>query len=269
MTITEILCRIEYPTGQFEQDAVQAAILHGDAIVPTLIDILMECAERGSGFFRETEYTGHLYALYILSELREPEAHLPLIQLCTLPPRLIDVIFGDAFLDIELERALAATADGDVWGLVRLIEDRGVHHDVRRAAVNALLRMAVFGDIKRDDAVYCLIGLFLHLEREPSIVWEHLAYAAEFLCSNELKKEVHRAWKDGLIAGEWEEISVFFMDDWNLARMAQYICWEMKNEDSTSREWWIPYGLNFPPDSGVVRRAKFPSVDSKSSRPRF
>ena len=228
-------CTTERSVGAASTSCTQVS--QGDKIVPPLIEILENAAERNSRFFKETAYTGHLYAIHILAQLRAPEAHIPLLQFCSVPPRLVETIFGEEFLENELERALAATADGDPSGLVRLIEDSGIHDDIRRAAVDAFVRMAAFGDIDRQETMSTLSDLFDHMPRKASPVWEDLALAARFLAAEPIRKAIYKAWKDGWISGDWKEISKDLKADWEVKRpeLQKHFAIDGKNERA---DWW-------------------------------
>src|ERR1700739_4977288 len=104
---------IEAAGAAFAKVPVGQALLRSDTAVPELLEMLNALAAAPiEDLLLPPEFNGHLYALHILSEMREKEAHLPLLRLCLKAQSGAPELFGRFLEDDYLERALAATCDG-------------------------------------------------------------------------------------------------------------------------------------------------------------
>jgi hypothetical protein len=190
MNMNEILTRLEYGNGEFELEVFCEAIRRSAEIAPAMLQILENIAADYELPLPE-QYTGHFYAIHILTELCETEAHIPLLQLCLLPERRLNALFGN-ILDGEMDRALAATCGGDFSGITLLIEDEEACEDARVIGVRALVQLASSDGVSRKDIVGTLEDL-LDSPEMPMLLWEELVFCAELLAATEPKPDVRPA----------------------------------------------------------------------------
>lgn len=186
MTVAEILDELTSYTGEFPQEAVEAAVERREEIVPELLRILDEVTEDPEALL-DPDFMGHLYALHLLAQLREPAAYPRLLRLVRLPPDVVDAALGDTVTE-GLPPMLAVLSRGDATSIRALVEDREVCEWVRGSAVVALEEMALAGDLSREEVVEYLGELLEgRLEQEHSNVWDTVVASASHLHATELE----------------------------------------------------------------------------------
>lgn len=201
MTVAEILDELAFYTGEFPRAAVEAAVERREEIVPELLRILDEVIEEPEAL-RDEDFMGHVYALFLLSQFREPAAYPRVLRLARLSSDLVDVAWGDMVTE-DLPRmlaVLAVLADGDDASIRALVEDPEVDEWVRGSAVEALQEMVLAGRLSR-EAVVAYLGELLggRLEREHSNVWNSVVSSALDLHATELAADIQRAFEEGLM----------------------------------------------------------------------
>jgi hypothetical protein len=198
MTVPKILDELTFYTGEFPRAAVEAAVERREEMVPELLRLLDEAIEEPETL-RDPEFMGHLYALYLLSQFREPAAFQRLLRLVRLSADVVDAALGDLVTE-DLPRMLAFLADGDAASIRALVEDPEVGEWVRGSAVTALEEMVFAGLLSREEVVAYLGELLRgRLEREYSNVWNCVVSAALDLHATELAADVRRAFTEGLV----------------------------------------------------------------------
>jgi len=198
LSVSEILEELRLNRGYFPREAVEAAVERRDEVVPELLRILDETIDRPEELL-EGARMDHLYALYLLTQLRVPEAFPRILRLFRLPGELGVEITGYVATE-DLHRMLATLSDGDVRPIQELIEDPEVGEWVRGAGLFALQEMVLGGQLPREEVV-AYLGELLggRLEREPSNVWSCLVSIATDLHATELADEIHRGYAEGLV----------------------------------------------------------------------
>src|SRR5687768_9274089 len=73
-----ILRTLEYPGDAPQREALEAAIARRDEITPFLLDILRNDA---ATLAEDDEYAGHVFAMYLLAQFREPRAYPLIVEL--------------------------------------------------------------------------------------------------------------------------------------------------------------------------------------------
>ena len=237
MNAIEILGRIKSASEEFESEAVDEAILHPEEITQPLLDILEIAVEDYIEIALRPDCTAHLYAIHILTELHETDAHPTLLELCRLPPEVLDSILGEDFIDGRLSRALAATSGGYFSGIADLLSDDELHEGVRIAALRALVTLVAFDEIDRDEVIECLGRFFREEFRESSRFWDELFESAAALAASEIEEDVKDAWRDGLIDEDWEVVEESLDPrHWQLSRQIILGTWAVN--DMSCEDWW-------------------------------
>jgi hypothetical protein len=199
LTVPEILEELRLNRGYFPREAVEAAIERREEMVPELLRILDEAAERPEELLEEPAAIGHLYALYLLAQFREPAAFPRIVRLFRLPAEVEDELTGEVATD-GLDRMLASLNHGDVATIQRLIEDPEVSEWVRGGALGALEEMVFSGQLSREEVVAYLGDLLAgKLERQHSNAWNCLVSVAANLHATELAPKLRRAFEEGLV----------------------------------------------------------------------
>lgn len=198
MDVPEILRRIERVTGRFERDAVEAAAARHEEVTPQLLSILQHTIDNAKQFAGDGNYMAHMYAMFLLSQFREPQAYPHLLRLCSLPGDLLDSLCGD-FITGTLGRALASVCARNTKGIQSVIENEDADESVRGAALDGLVTLVAEGVVDRDATVQYFGQLFRTLPREPSELWNSLVAATCDLYPAELIEEIKQAYRDNLI----------------------------------------------------------------------
>lgn len=198
MEIDEILARIEWFTGEFEHEAVEAAAARRDEIVPELLRIVEDTVQRAGELETEEGYMAHLYAMFLLAQFREVRAYPLVLRFALLPERLHDSLCGDFIVD-GFDRVLASVCGGDLSGIQSLIENENASEWPRVAALSSLRILVATGQKSRDDIMGYLARLFGKLVRKPSHVWGELVCCTADLCPAEVIEDIERASADDLI----------------------------------------------------------------------
>jgi hypothetical protein len=199
LSVPEILEELRELRGYFPIEAVEAAIERRDEMVPELLRILDDAADRPAELLARPAEMAPIYALYLLAQFREPAAYPRIVRLFRLPDEAGVELTGEVATE-ALDRMLATLNFGDLQPIYDLIEDPGVNDWVRGAGLEALEEMVVLGQLSREEAVGYLGELFGgKLERDDSTVWSCLVSVATDLHATELAPQVRRAFDDGLV----------------------------------------------------------------------
>lgn len=199
LTVPEILEELRLSRGYFPREAVEAAVERREEMVPELLRILDEAADRPEELLKEPATIGHFYALYLLAQFREPAAFSRVVRLFGLPAEVEDALTGEVAAD-GLDRLLATLNHGDVASIQRLIEDPEVSEWVRGGALGALREMVWSGQLSREEVVDYLGELLAgKLDRSRSNAWNCLVALAGDLHATELAPQLRRTFEEGLV----------------------------------------------------------------------
>ena len=106
MTIDQILWDLNHCDGEYPEAAFQAAREQWNQIVPRLIELIEDAAERTEDDERVTTW-GHIGAMFLLTEFDAKEA-LPAI-LCSMCISEVKGLYGDFIPDTAFESARIAS----------------------------------------------------------------------------------------------------------------------------------------------------------------
>jgi hypothetical protein len=225
--IDEIIEQLEWFSGRFEREAVDAAIARRDEIIPELLLVLEEIAdpEMAADLDADGEYMAHLYAMFLLAQFRETRAYPIMLRIALLPGDLLDSLFGDCVTG-DFGRVFASVCDGDLGGLQSLIENPAAGEWVRGSALAALVTLVAAGIKSREEILHYFAELFHgKLTDKNDVVWSELVNYATDLCTTELFNEIERAYEQELIDPSFiglEDVREDFAKgkDWAMERLA-------------------------------------------------
>ena len=196
-----IMEALDRPEDEYPREAVQAAMEYRDDVVPLLLDLL-ERVLRAPEEFTYPDYESLLpvYAVYLLSHHRVPQAHRLLIGLASLPGQMPLDLFDDVVHE-GFPVALWKTSGGDPARIKELIRLRDANEYCRAAAIRALTLGVAEGSLEREEVVAFLQGLFTGDEASPgeSMVWNAAASALARLWPGESMEVLRRALEGRLI----------------------------------------------------------------------
>jgi hypothetical protein len=245
MEIEEILERFEWLDGKFEREAVDAAIARREEIVPELLQILEEIAdpEEARLLSVEDDCMGHLYAMYLLAQFREPRAYPLMLKIALLPGDVLDLLFGDAVTE-SLAKVFASVCDGNLEGIQATIENPEADEWVRSAALCSLLNLVAAGVKPREEIVEYLASLFHgKLTDRNDIVWSQLVNCTTDLCATELLPEIEKAYGDELVDSQFIGIDDAREDvskglDWAMEKLAGNPHRRLVDDVAKEMAWW-------------------------------
>jgi hypothetical protein len=199
--IDEIIEQLEWFSGRFEREAVDAAIARRDEIIPELLLVLEEIAdpEMAAGLDADGDYMAHLYAMFLLAQFRETRAYPIMLRIALLHGDLLDSLFGDCITE-DFGRVFASVCGGDLAGIQSLIENPAVDEWVRGAALAALVTLVAAGIKSREEILSYFAELFHgKLTDKNDIVWSDLVVYSTDLYAPELLGEIEKAYEQELV----------------------------------------------------------------------
>ncbi len=210
MNIEIILQHIERRGPNFPKEALREAAARGKEIVPGLLAIL-ERTLAAPDVVPE-DYSGHLFAMVLLAQLREERALDPVLRIARLPSDTLDDLTGDVLTE-DFASILASVCGTDLDPVKALIEDPEVDEYAREAALKALTLRVVHGLLSRDELVaYHRHLLEGGLEREPSHAWDVVVNESAHIHPGENLALLRRAFDEGMVDEiyiNWEEVEAY------------------------------------------------------------
>lgn len=186
------------PPGVFPKDALLAAMDQPNEISPTLIKILQKGAADITGLAKTKDDNGFLYAMFLLAQFEEEKGLVPLIDFFCTEGMTAIRLTGDVVTE-NLNKLFAGMARRNHAPLLDLIEDRDKNSFVRAAAIEALLCLVAWDDVKGETIERYFEELLTNkLEKEPSHVWNYLSDAAGRIGTPRLEAPLKKAYTDNL-----------------------------------------------------------------------
>jgi hypothetical protein len=213
MTASEIIEELRVLKNEIPREALIAAVEQRGEVVPLLIEAIEEVTRNAAKYESKPDYMLHVFAFYLLAEMREPGALPAVLGFFRLPDELPHALTGDLITE-EGARILASVCGGDIDSLKRLFEDDAVDEYVRGEAISALVVLATWGELPRENVLGYFRELFTgRLPRsENHAAWTALVGAAYDLNARELIPEMMRAFDDGLVIED--VIDLDFLAEW-------------------------------------------------------
>ncbi len=201
--ISAILQALERFSGEYEWEAVDAAIAHREEITPHLIDSLKQVAADPSVYLEDEDYYLHIYAFMLLGHFQETRAHRAIVEVFSLPDDTIDELFGDLTTEY-LAMGLFRTCGGDFELIKSLILNQQALAYARGEAARALVYAVAAGRMPRDEVLAFFSTLFTGNEAEPlSPFWGAIADNILDLYPQELMPVIEDAEARGLLDGSY------------------------------------------------------------------
>ncbi len=199
--ITAILQALERFSGEYDQEAIDAAIAHREEITPHLIDSLEKVAADPSVYLEDEGYYLFIYAFMLLGHFQETRAHQAIVKVFSLSGDILSELFGDLTTEY-LAIVLLRTCGGDFNLIKSLILNRQAHAWARGEAARALVYAVVAGQLPRDEVLTLFSTLFTGDEAEPrSPFWGLIADNILDLYPQELMPVIEDATARGLLDG--------------------------------------------------------------------
>lgn len=197
MSPAEILTTLSQDASVQPVEALASADAHREA----LIEPLLSAIDRGIANPTDASVQeGNLfsYALYLFAKWRETRAYPYVIRWLSLPGEQAFAIGGDMVTQ-DGARMLASVCDGNLDPIKALILNREANEYARGAGVSALALLALWAEVPREPIVEHFLWLAREgLEREPSQVWNSLAWECADIEALPVFPELRRAYDEEL-----------------------------------------------------------------------
>jgi uncharacterized protein DUF1186 len=227
----QIVSDLERTDGSFPGSTIQYALENGEAATPLLLKILEKSTADAERLLEEENYFGHIYAMFILAQLREKQAYPLVSKFFSLSEEVTWELAGDIVTE-DLGRILASVSCGETAPLEKIIEDNSRDDLVRAAAIDALLILLSIGELERDSLILYFKSLYQDkLERECSMIWNHLVVSSVNIYPEELVPNIKEAYKDNLVDEDF--ISYYHVDDALMAGKETVMTWLEQNHAYT------------------------------------
>lgn len=198
MTPEEIKSTLAYNCRDLPSEAMTEAIAQREAMTPILLAELERLAEDPQSIIDQPPpYRFHIFAMFLLAQLREPRALAPILKVCHFPADDLETLFGDLFTE-DMGSILASVCQGDISSIKRFIENNELDEFSRAAGLDALITLYAEGALQRDTLVDYLRDISRKLPHE-SLFWRQWAIAADEIYPEELMPEVRAAYDAGLV----------------------------------------------------------------------
>lgn len=147
-----------------------------------------------------TDYAGHIYAIFLLAQFREPRAYPLLVEFFSAPDEDYEYIFGDMLTE-DLPQILASVYDGNDAPLHALMENQAAYEFSRVAGLNALLHLVAMGSKTREEVLAYIDELLtVRLEKKQcSYVYSDVIYAATLLQPAPCMDAIRAAFASGYV----------------------------------------------------------------------
>jgi hypothetical protein len=241
--LEEILDALRFFSGEYEYEAVDAAIARRDEIVPSLVEVLEDTLHHPEDVADDEDYFGHTYALMLAGHLRVEEAHGVVAALAALPNDLPHRLFDDS-ITTDFPAVLLRTCAGNFDTILRLAADPEADIWGRSSAIDALAYGVALGMYPPEDAKRFLSGLLdgYATDDDPFIA-SHCAYRIIGLHPAGFSDRIERAINDGLIDPTYfnredlaegmekdaDECLAHLRDEWSRCSL---------DDIHASMEWW-------------------------------
>lgn len=201
MTPDAILHALRTPTRHLPTAALVAAMDQPEAVVPGLLALVDEALADPE----VAEHDGHLYALYLLAQFREPRALEPALTLLRLPADLQECLLGDC-LNEGMPSILASLCVEAPSTLEVTAADPALDPLARSVAMDALLVLGFEGHLDEPafrKALDRLLGLYEARGREESPeAWAFLMATFSTAGYPEYLPRLRAAYEAGLVDAE-------------------------------------------------------------------
>ena len=231
MDTEHIVSQLERLDGTFPVDVIQFALENREAVTPLLLKILEQSTDGVDRILGEENFFGHIYAMFLLAQFREKEAYPLVANFFLLPEETTWELAGDIVTE-DLGRILASVSCGQTDILRKIIEDSNLDELVRAAAIDSLLVLLAVDEIRREDLVEYFSELFeSKLEKEKSMIWNHLIVSSVNIFPDELILKIKNAYQNNLVDDDF--ISYYHVEDALLSGKETVFRWLRQNQAYT------------------------------------
>ena len=208
-TLEDIRDELCHFNRKFPLEAVQAALARQQEMTPILMGLLSEAAL--SYDYLHKDYSGHIYACYLLAYLREKHAFPLVLQIASLPEDGPDILLGDTITE-DFHRIIGSVYDGNIQLLQQLIENEQAYIWSRKAALRALVVLIKAKQLERSWVMDYFKKLLSHPSfTEDEMALTHLITVAVDLYPEELYEEIKSVFANNKIDTLYSKWDIFYL----------------------------------------------------------
>ena len=157
-SIEDIAEKLKYLSRPFPQEIVAEAAKHKNEITPKLLEYLDYAYKHHLTL--DDSYTGHLYALFLLAEFKEPRAFTTVMNILELPEDSLDLLIGDSLTE-DYAKIITSVYNGDLAAIKKVIENPDNYLFARLAAVDSLISLVKVSVLDQEQIIHYIGSLFL------------------------------------------------------------------------------------------------------------
>lgn len=201
-TIEFILNKIKIFNGVFPQKEIEILARKKEHAIPKLLRI-MEDVRVNYEVYIEEDYMFHIYATYLLAELRVKECFPFFMDIAALPGVLTFDLYGDGVTE-DFQKIMASVYNGNILEFFRLIENPKANIFVRDQSIGALIILVLEGLLEREYIAKYLQKLLIETgkKEDPEFV-AAMVDALSILDPEEFIGEISWAFAFDLVATHW------------------------------------------------------------------
>ena len=196
-SVEDIANELRYLSQPFPKEAVEAAIIHKSEITPKLLEFLDYAYKHHE--ILDDDYIGHLYALFLLAEFREPRAFATVMNILELPENSLELLLSDTLTE-SYAQIITSVYNGDLARIKKVIENPDNDLYARMAAVDSLVSLVKVSVLDREEIIPYLASLFqLESFRSDPVALGFLVCTASALQSANLYAIIEELFKLDLV----------------------------------------------------------------------
>ena len=137
MTTNEMVQALICFEEAFPRHALAWAVKQKEESIPRLLEALDYANDNARELMgEESDYMLHVYAMYLLAQLREKKAFPKLVRMLAQDRKIVDFLLGETLTE-DFPAILCSTYDGNLGLLQEVVENRDLDDFIRNAALRA------------------------------------------------------------------------------------------------------------------------------------
>ncbi len=208
MEVQDIIKSFEIFDGDYKRKEIDASLKMKEEITSHLIKIL-EIVAKDPVLYKDvdSDYFAHKYAVYLLSQFKESQAHNVIVDLFSLPGEMSFDLFGDIITE-DLQGILYSTCGGSLDRIKAMIINKKINKYCRSAALQAMSFAIVDGLVNRESVMNFFESLFPIEGKEKDLdIYTPLVNVLCDLYPEELMDKIEILFKEGLVDTFWTSLN--------------------------------------------------------------
>lgn len=235
----KIITELRYFNEIFPRDALKQAIERKDEMIPLLLAALDEVLADPRIVTEDEDYMLHVYGLFLLAQFREKRAFSKAIELISLPPDDVEMMWGDGITE-DFSNLLYSTYNGDLSLLEGVIENPAIGPYVRGAVLSVLGKLHLDGEITQEYLMTYLRKLIAERAYDEATEFDFNAFIQDVVVDcgfvdmiEDIRSLYDKERIDRLFFGGFDEFVISVQDEQKRGGRVHYI-----NDVIEEMHWW-------------------------------